>query len=193
MGRKGLKTKRTIILLIILLFVSAFAFCDTLNFKLTHFVGDPTSNGYFEFWRFGTREMLSNVNLTGGGTHNQITTLGVRYLGTFTISSLVITFSDLKQFTIVNEQPVFTNVVCPYQLSIYDSKNPSTLLINPADYTNQTGNGGARAVIFSNGKSWDSPGLREADTIADFSIVIDDSNVPAGSYQGTITVEVGGS
>ena len=187
-----MKAKRTVILLL-LLFVASVAFCDNLNFKLTHFVGDPSSNGYFEFWRFGTREILSNASLSGGGTHNQFTTLGVRYLGTFTVSSLVITFSDLRQFTIENGQPVFSNVVCPYQLSIYDSKNPSTLLINPSNYVNPTGNGGATAVIFNNGKSWSSPGLREADTIADFSIVIDDSNVPAGSFQGTITVEVGGS
>ena len=190
-----MKAKRIIILLI-LLFVSSFVFSDdTLNFKLTHFVGDPTSDGYFEFWRFGTREMLSNVNLEGGGSHNQFATLGVRYRVLFTISSLEISFSDLKQFTIVNEQAIFSNVVCPYQLSIYDSKNPGTLLVNPSDYVNPTGNGGAKAVIFSNGKSWDSQNQRqrEADTVADFSIVIDDSNVPAGSYQGTITVEVGGS
>lgn len=85
----SLKAKRIIILLI-LLFVSSFVFSDdSLNFKLTHFVGDPTSDGYFEFWRFGTREMLSNVNLEGGGSHNQFATLGVRYRGLFTISTML--------------------------------------------------------------------------------------------------------
>lgn len=187
--------KRALFFIIVLLFVSSFAFSDSavLNFKLTHFVGDPTSNGYFEFWRYGTREILSSVDLTGGGTYNHFATLGVRYLGTFTISHLEITFSDLRQFTIENEQAVFSQGVCPYQLSIYDSKNPGTLLVDPSDYTNPTGNGGAKVTVFGNGKSWSSPGLREADSIADFTIVIDDSMAPIGSFQGTITVEVGGS
>lgn len=190
-----MKSKRYLIVsLLILFFCCPYCFCDSsLPFKLTHFIGNPNSSGSFEFWVPGTRENISSADVTSYLTQGRFATLGVRYSGTFQIASLEISFSDLRRYSLEGGNKEFYADCCPYELRIYDAKNSDTLLINPSDYSSVTGNGGASAVIFENGKSWTAQSNQEADAVADFYIAIDTDSAMAGTFEGTITVTIGGS
>jgi len=174
-----------------LLFVAASIYADeTFPFKLTHYIGDLTASGYCEYWNPGTREKINEKKFTGGGVYNRFATLGIRYKGTVTASTISVTFSDLCKLT--GENTLDTTIVCPYRMYIYDAKNSGTLLVQVEDYTGETGNGGATAVLFDQSKKWtsSSPTTQDADVIADFYIIIDDRDAQAATYQGTITTTI---
>ncbi len=178
-------------LFLLLLFVAASIYADeTFPFKLTHYIGDLTASGYCEYWNPGTREKINEKNFTGGGVYNRFATLGIRYKGTVTASTISVTFTDLCKQT--GENTLDATKVCPYRLFIYDAKNSGTLLVQEEDYTDPTGNGGATAVLFNENKTWtsSSPTTQEADVIADFYIIIDDRTAEAATYKGTITTNI---
>lgn len=169
-------TKKFFLIVAILLLASVCLFADGTSFKLKHVV-NVDAQYHFEFWDPTTSKNISEATMNTAGRH-VFSTLVIVYNTKITLKSISVEFTDLVNTT-------DATLFYPYTMEVL-KPNSTTHYAEITPTTNKHGAGSC--VLFNKDTEFKkySTNVWDTDEICDFAITLDDSDVPVGTYSGTI-------
>ncbi|MCQ2412508.1 MAG: hypothetical protein MJ057_06080 [Sphaerochaetaceae bacterium] len=149
---------------------------SSTNFKLKHVV-NVSADFHFEFYNPETNKSMTEATMDSAGRH-VFSTLVIIYNTQITLKSISVEFSDLVN----TEDPT---IFYPYTMEVL-KPNSTDHYAEITPTANKHGAGSC--VLFNRNTSFSkySPAVWDTDEVCDFAITLDDTDVPYGTYAGTI-------